>query len=193
MRSEEPKGLGGWIVANLMILGGMALFVVWSFPSLPERYPVHFDINGIPNRWVAGDSKEWFFVLGISALLNAVFIGTGFAIKHTPVGFVNVPHKERFLKLPRERQLDVLMGFGKMLLAMAIGLNLLMLGIYVVLYQVALQRMAFPSVTPMVAVPVLLVLMMLGWTLKISRQIRRECDEHEARQRSGTHRASPNG
>ncbi|MBI5532863.1 MAG: DUF1648 domain-containing protein [Deltaproteobacteria bacterium] len=185
MQPQEPKGLGGWIVTNLVILGGMALFAVWAYPTLPATYPVHFDMQGNPNRWVPGNSPEWFLVLGISVFINVVFVAISVSLPKMPISIVNVPHKERFLQLPSHQQRSILSSFSKMLLTLGLSVNVLMTGLYVMLYEVALQRIRPPSGWPILAVPIGMVALMLGWTLQISRRIRRECEDNEMRQAHG--------
>jgi hypothetical protein len=53
---------------------GLIAYIVYIYPGLPEVIPVHFDLNGIPNRW--GNKNELFLLAGVAAifpLMNAVF------------------------------------------------------------------------------------------------------------------------
>jgi hypothetical protein len=52
-----------------------ALYVASVYPSLPEVIPVHFGLDGVPNRF--GSKVEMLWLVGLSALfptLNAVFV-----------------------------------------------------------------------------------------------------------------------
>jgi hypothetical protein len=52
----------------------LVFYVASVYPGLPEVIPVHFGLNGVPNRY--GSKVELLFLIGISALfpsLNAIF------------------------------------------------------------------------------------------------------------------------
>ena len=53
---------------------GLAAYTTSVYPGLPDIIPVHFGLNGIPNRWGGKVELVWF--AGVAALfpaLNAVF------------------------------------------------------------------------------------------------------------------------
>ncbi len=50
--AEEPLPRFIWLGAlPLLFLGGVSVFLRQHWDQIPLRYPVHFDINGNPNRW----------------------------------------------------------------------------------------------------------------------------------------------
>ena len=67
------------------------LYLRAHWDEIPARYPVHFDINGVPNRWV--ERTEWavfaplWFAVGMLLLLlllgAAVLIGSRRSVRPT--------------------------------------------------------------------------------------------------------------
>ena len=86
------------------VLTGVALW-----PLLPDRFPVHFDLAGQPDRFADGSSLEFFLLPGLSLVLTALLLGITrwidrLASDHPE--WINVPNKERFLALrPEQRRL----------------------------------------------------------------------------------------
>ncbi len=75
---EEPRLDRRLAAAQITVLTvawlAFALYVVSVYPSLPEIIPVHFGLDGVPNRY--GSKVEMLWLVGLSALfptLNAVF------------------------------------------------------------------------------------------------------------------------
>lgn len=78
--------------------------------QLPERYPIHFNLEGKPDGW-ATSRAAWFLLPAISLALLALFGGiiawTGSLARSAP-GIVNVPRKELFLRLSPDGRAAVL-------------------------------------------------------------------------------------
>lgn len=174
MAEKRGSGLGTLILLNALLLGALWLFSIWAFPNLPDRYPVHFDFQGTPNRWAAGSSKEWFLVPGIATFLNAVFIATAASLRMIPVQLINLPNKERFLKLPRDRQLFVLDKVGQMTLGIALIPNVTLFAVQAMVYFVALGSMKMLHPALIMPLPALIVVVLIAWSVHIARVIRRE-------------------
>jgi uncharacterized membrane protein len=92
-------------LANAAILLLTALFVYARFPKLPARFPSHFDLTGIPNRW--SGRGAFLVIVAIPFILTLVFY---ILIRFMPrlanyPQRLNIPHKEEFLKLPAEKQM----------------------------------------------------------------------------------------
>ena len=129
---------------------------------------------------------------GIATFLNIVFIGISWTLPNTPVEFINVPNKKKFLQLPRERQQALLRQVGTMLLVVALGPNIMFSVIQVMIYAVAQGWMKMLNAMPLLAIPAIILLVLVGWTIRISRNIKRESERlGEAGQRL-TGRVSPN-
>lgn len=169
---ERPSEL--LVTLNGVLVAIMATFSLWAFPRLPDRYPVHFDIHGSPNRWVNASSPEWFLPLGIAVLLNAIWLGFGLGIPKLPVKHINLPNKELFLTLPRERQLAVLRSVSRMLFGSALLMNVLLLGVYGMIFAIAQGWMTGPSLWPIVGLVGAVLVFSVSWTVHLSRMIRRE-------------------
>jgi len=177
MQEDRPSSLGPWIVVHGMFVGALWLFSVWAYPNLPEQYPVHFDLYGNPNRWVAGPSPEWFLVPAIATFLNLVFVGISWTLPNTPVEIINVPNKKKFLLLPRERQQALLRQIGTMLLAVALGPNIMLSAVQVMIYAVAQGWIKMLNAMPLLAIPAVILLVLVGWTIRISGNIKRESEQ----------------
>jgi uncharacterized membrane protein len=178
---KQAGGMGAWIVIHGIFVGALWLFSLWAYPNLPDRYPVHFDFAGNPNRWVAGSSPEWFLVPGIATFLNAMFIGIALTLPRTPVEIMSLPNKDKFLKLPRDKQVALLSQFGQMFLVIVLGLNILLGGVQGMIYAVAQGSAKTLNAAPLLVIPVLIFVVLLVWSVKITRNIRRASDDWEAR------------
>jgi len=112
-------------LANLTLLFLTGVFVYRSYPRLPERIPMHFDMAGRPDRW---GGRGGFISLFVTPLiLTAVFY---LLIRFIPrlganARRMNIPHKEEFLKLPEEKR-DIYWALLKEFFAgLAAAINLL--------------------------------------------------------------------
>jgi uncharacterized membrane protein len=112
-------------LANLILLFLAGIFVYSSYPRLPERIPMHFDLAGRPDRWGGRGS---IFVLFVFALvMTTVFY---LLIRFIPrlaanPRSLNIPHKEEFLKLPAEKQETYWAIFKEFFAGLAAAINLL--------------------------------------------------------------------
>lgn len=88
--------------------------VLWRY--MPDRYPVHFDLFGNPTGWVERSAGMWI-------LLTAVFTFCFFLIhllhrflfSNPDSKLINVPYKEQFQKLPRERKAQAMRRGSRMI------------------------------------------------------------------------------
>lgn len=85
--SARPERLPwyGWVgLVPILLLAASALYLHNHWESLPERYPIHWNIDGQPDRWAERSAKGvygpmifgaemdlWFFVFGL-----AIWYGT---------------------------------------------------------------------------------------------------------------------
>lgn len=86
-----------------LLLGGSAV----AYPHLPPHYPVHFDLQGHPNRWVSGTSVEWFLLSILAVFVVGLLMGVGQLALRRP-DLVNFQGRDRLLRLPPARQREVL-------------------------------------------------------------------------------------
>ena len=75
---------------------------IWLGASLPDRYPMHFDGSGTPDRWAGPGHDEWYLLAGIATFVECMLAGAGalaaFCAVRAPE-YVNVPAKAAFVQL----------------------------------------------------------------------------------------------
>jgi len=127
------------LVLNLVLLLLIAILGATSWGRLPDKVPVHFGVDGTPNRWI-NRGGEFLFLFFIPWLLTALLFAFSRLIpwmRNHPQ-WINIPHKERFLALPQERQEPFFTSMQVHFMLMAVTLNLLFLGLIYATIQVAL-------------------------------------------------------
>jgi hypothetical protein len=81
--------------------------IAW-YPSIPDRYPSRFDIDGNPVSWATKSLGSWFLLPAIgTVLVIGLLIFAGWAlprIARTAPGRLNLPLKQRFLALDPDRR-----------------------------------------------------------------------------------------
>lgn len=89
----------------LSVLGTFAAAIL-GHAGQPDRVPMHFDLAGVPNRWV---DKSWgntlavpFLAVSITAFIYGSAQILGWARKHPKM--LNMPDKEAVLALPSDLQ-----------------------------------------------------------------------------------------
>lgn len=120
-------------VALLAVLVGGAL---WAWPGLPERIPLHFGIDGTPDRWGGRSAAAWFAVPAIAVGMWALLQGSTAWLSRRPE-WVNLPGGRRLSDLPPSARPRVLEATGRMMELVATE-TLVILG----LVQLAMWRAA---------------------------------------------------
>ncbi len=116
--------------ASWLVLVGIWLSAIEAWPTLPAKFPMHFDFAGRPDSFVDKSMVAWFLLPVFATVMN---VGLSLlspmiqwmALKHPE--FVNMPRKEQWLKLDSQARLRTLKPvFGAMrvlqLLVMALFL-----------------------------------------------------------------------
>ncbi len=110
----------------------LAMLAVWAvaleaWPALPERIPMHFDAAGRPDGWVAKSVFAWF---SLPALATAMGLGLGVLLPRWTLHlarrgspYLNLPHKERFLRLPEAARMRAMRPTATGLAAIAVLLQ----------------------------------------------------------------------
>ncbi len=106
--SLRTPGMRAAAAATGALWVGHALFVWLAASRLPERYPVHFDVAGQPDRWAARGDFEWYLLVLLGGLLGLGLTLLGLYFHKIPLRYVNLPGKDRLLGLPPERRAPVL-------------------------------------------------------------------------------------
>jgi uncharacterized membrane protein len=130
---DEPRVLDRvvwWLVAaNVLAVAGLFLYAVITASALPERYPVHFDGAGNPDRWARAGSGEWYLVPGFGAVMMLLMVGLGLGLPRIPLRLWNMPSKKRLLSLSRARQVVVIRSTVVFLMVLSLMHSVLCLGI----------------------------------------------------------------
>ncbi len=88
---------------NFLLLGALFAGSIMVYPSLPERFPIHFDLSGQPDGWLNRSLVSWLMLPAIAAGLAGLLELATRAGESSP-HLWNVPDKSRFLALtPEER------------------------------------------------------------------------------------------
>lgn len=90
----------------LSALVGGSLFV---YQELPERVPLHFGADGTPDRWADSTLLSWMTLPMIGLATAALMIGIGIMLPRNPK-WINMPDKDRLLRLPDYLQQWVIEG-----------------------------------------------------------------------------------
>lgn len=88
---------------NFLLLGALFAGSIMVYPSLPERFPIHFDLSGQPDGWASRSLASWLMLPAITAGVSGLLeLATRFSESNPALW--NVPDKPRFLALtPEER------------------------------------------------------------------------------------------
>ena len=99
---------------------GLAASAAWLWPDVPARVPVHFGLDGEPDRWVGRSAWAWFG-LPLVALATAAGHRRADAVVAEPrptLPAINLPNKDKpSWRLPPERRAPVLARVGAVLYA----------------------------------------------------------------------------
>ncbi len=142
-------------VASLAVCWAVA---VQLYPELPEQFPVHFALNGTPDRWAPRSLGEWFVLPGIATVLHLLFaLGLpawirGLAARNSP--YLNLPDKALFATLPPAARVRAVTPMLGLLQVVAGLLALLFAAILYGTAKVALGAWTtLPTWWPLLAVP----------------------------------------
>lgn len=114
-RREAPTR---WVRLGLALALALVLALqaaVWVraaalYAVLPERFPIHFDGAGEPDRWTARSAGAWFGLCVIPLAL-ALFVGAIAwwlpSLARAAPSLVNVPRKDLFLRLSPEGRASI--------------------------------------------------------------------------------------
>jgi uncharacterized membrane protein len=95
LKSRFVHGLNA-VLGFALVAGSL---IAW--PGLPDRLPIHFGADGMPDRFADTTLLSWF---GLPVL--AILLGVGLyllaAVLPTKPSWINLPDKKRFMSLPNE-------------------------------------------------------------------------------------------
>ena len=96
-----------------ILLWGLTLALVamaaWAWPGLPERIPLHFGADGLPDRWGERSVWGWFLLPALGVAMAALMDGIGrWSVRHPEKQTINLPQSGDLMALPLEYRIPVL-------------------------------------------------------------------------------------
>jgi uncharacterized membrane protein len=128
--------------ANLVLLLLISYALYTAYSKLPERFPTHFNLAGQPNGW--GGRTSVIILVALAWVITLTFYILIRYLGRNP-RYLNIPHKEEFLKLPEQKQMKYWALISEFMAGTLAGLNLLM---YLVLRGIMLVAMGEKTFLP---------------------------------------------
>lgn len=171
-----------WIAnAASLVLLWIGSAAVWS--QLPERIPAHIGFDGRPDRWVSPTFFDWFGLPLVALGITAMLVVLGALLPQHPSWF-NMPHKERFLALPRTSQAPVIQRMQDLLAWIGTQTVLLFGFIQVEIYRTSRQASAPWAILVVVCIAVFAIPISTFWLLgRIQAEVERQSPRTAARER----------
>ncbi len=112
-------------LANIALLLLLSITVYAGYSKLPERIPVHFNFSGQADRW--GSRSSFIILAAVAWGMTIVFY---VLIRYLPQmrrnpRALSIPLKEKFLKLPEDKQMIYWAFLGEFLAGLMAAVNLL--------------------------------------------------------------------
>ncbi len=79
---RESSSLYWWCVPPFLALGAVAWYLSAHWNQLPAQFPVHWRMNGEPNRWATRDGLGVYGALLTGAGFNLLFVAMTWAFSH---------------------------------------------------------------------------------------------------------------
>lgn len=165
------------LCASILSLAGVWLLAFGLWPSLPERLPMHFNAQGLPDRIAPRCIWSWFPLPILSTGMTAFMLGIGAAVLSLSVrrpDMVNIPSKEKFLALGPEARTRVLEPLRAMLFGMPLVVNLIFCYVLLGIYAVATETMRVLPLWPVALLIASQLIFTIGSIYAIQRAIRQE-------------------
>ena len=82
---REDRLPGGWIITAIpfLILAAAGVYLHARWDEIPNRFPIHFDINGQPNGWANKSAVSVYGMLGMGAGICLMMAILAFSIMRT--------------------------------------------------------------------------------------------------------------
>lgn len=154
---------------NLLLLGALLAGSMMVYPSLPERFPTHFDAAGRPDAWAERSLLSWLALPLVSAG-TAVLLEVASRLSARHPQLWNVPHKQRFLALTPEERAPIVRRLQEFMGLVAAASTVLMGVVQAAIYHAA-TRPVIPA--PLLVLPATLVhvTLLLVAALRLNRRI----------------------
>lgn len=166
---------------NLLLFAFFLVAAVVLGSTLPDRYPVHFDLAGEPTRWEERGIGMYILLVSIGIItFGQGFLFQRFLVRGSNVHLLNIPHKERFLELPEARRLPVMRRMNRILGLTNTGVLLVFVAILFMKWWSAHQPggwQAQASSWLLWAALAIVLIVPIAEAVGISRMIRRKLQE----------------
>ena len=123
--------------AYAIVTAHWVLAVLW-YSRLSDRIPIHFNIQGEPDRWTNETFVAWFALPLVSLLLLLALVGSSRLARKVP-HLWNVPEKKKFLALSETQREPIVERLFAVMDAAAVYTGLLLLYIQVAIYMNAVS------------------------------------------------------
>lgn len=125
-----PVGrVGPLVAANVVAVVGAFVFAAVTAMQLPARYPSHFNAAGQPDRWSEAGGEEWYFMPIFALGMAALMVALALVLPRIPMGLVNIPRKEQFLRLSLAERTPIMQYLIRFLLWLSLADTLLFVSI----------------------------------------------------------------
>lgn len=107
----------------LLIVAG----AIWAWPRLPDRVPLHFGLDGLPDAWGARSFWAWFGLPALAVVMSGMMFALSAYMRRHP-RLVNLPGGGRLDELPPERRgpifgvMDAMLSFVNCEVLVILGL-----------------------------------------------------------------------
>jgi uncharacterized membrane protein len=168
-------------IINALVIIILFLYAMITFNALPEKIPIHFSKNGVPNNWADKSWITWLTLplvaLGLTALFYATTHLVDVAKRHPK--WLNLPKKKEFLALPEERQAPVWRKMKSMLYWTAVPMNLLILYAFHTIYTMATHQSESLVMWPVWLCMGSILIVAFAMTFGLIRSVRQAVEEHQ--------------
>ena len=136
---ELKSSFSLWHYVNALLLLGISALGMYYWGRLPDEVPVHFGLDGSPDRWSSrGGEALLIFIVpwGMTLFMYLISLAVGSARKYPQK--INIPNKEKFLKLSPAEQAPFFEALKDLFFSTAAALNITFMLIAFGMMQVAM-------------------------------------------------------
>jgi len=79
--AEEKQGINLWLVIPPFVaIAAVAIYLNAHWSQIPDQFPVHWGVNGQPNRWAGRDFAGVYGALLMATIMNLLFLVFGWVL-----------------------------------------------------------------------------------------------------------------
>ncbi len=166
-----------WLNIALLLIAWLTAFMI--FDSLPDRYPIHFNFEGEPDRWGDKSAFEFFLLPGVLTLIIVLLL----VLLRYPQ-YYNFPQKKEVRKWPEEYKIPVYNYLKQAVLIIGILLSLMFIYLQFMIAESAKSGvMSDSNIWVMILISVIWIPFLIIFLLRINKivkKIRKKIDERTA-------------